>query len=459
MPITHTFVSAKVDGGDATLVRASNWNADHTITALVDADISATAEIAVSKLADGTARQLLQTDAAGTGVEWASNIDIPGTLDVTGAAVFDSLVTAGLAGVGLGVTQDAYVGGYLRVGSSVAPANTTAGDITGVRLTLGNSTFSSSTGRIGIFGLTNTDTAAGNSIMLFATQTIDPASNSSSAYRALNFLNTVTPATGITVNSVTGIFVNNQLESDALVTSIRGIGVEGLVLASVSAATTSATTVTGMSVLLVNRTGGTSTVTITTGIGFDFTPTNTASLVTATTIIGFRVLSGASNTYTTFLGIDIGSINRAATTNVGVRIAHPSLVIGIGNTTDSIGLAIPASAAAMSDQTATTTNAHGISIGIATYTSTTNTRTLTNAASLYIAGAPVASTNVTITNGPFSIWVDAGNVRFDGTILSNNGAQTICAANGNLASANGANFGPAAPASITVVNGIVTAVS
>ena len=59
---------------------------------LVNADISATAEIAVSKLADGTARQLLQTDAAGTGVEWASNIDVPGTLDVTSAATFDNNV-------------------------------------------------------------------------------------------------------------------------------------------------------------------------------------------------------------------------------------------------------------------------------------------------------------------------------------------------------------------------------
>ena len=60
---------------------------------IVNADIDAAAEIAVSKLADGTARQLLQTDAAGTGVEWASNIDIPGTLDVTGAATFDGSVT------------------------------------------------------------------------------------------------------------------------------------------------------------------------------------------------------------------------------------------------------------------------------------------------------------------------------------------------------------------------------
>jgi hypothetical protein len=51
---------------------------------IVDADINASAEIAVSKLGNGTARQLLQTDAAGTGVEWASNISIPGTLGVTG---------------------------------------------------------------------------------------------------------------------------------------------------------------------------------------------------------------------------------------------------------------------------------------------------------------------------------------------------------------------------------------
>jgi len=64
-----------------------------TAGVIVDGDISPTAEIAVSKLADGAPRQLLQTDAAGTGVEWADNIDVPGTLDVTGNAVFDSRVT------------------------------------------------------------------------------------------------------------------------------------------------------------------------------------------------------------------------------------------------------------------------------------------------------------------------------------------------------------------------------
>ena len=57
---------------------------------IVNADVATNAEIAVSKLADGSARQLLQTDAAGTGVEWTSNIDVPGTLDVTGASTLDS---------------------------------------------------------------------------------------------------------------------------------------------------------------------------------------------------------------------------------------------------------------------------------------------------------------------------------------------------------------------------------
>jgi len=67
---------------------------------IVNADISASAEIAVSKLADGAARQLLQTDAAGTGVEWTDNVGIPGTLDVTGATVLSGRVGIGTTDTG-----------------------------------------------------------------------------------------------------------------------------------------------------------------------------------------------------------------------------------------------------------------------------------------------------------------------------------------------------------------------
>jgi hypothetical protein len=60
---------------------------------IVNADISPTAEIAVSKLADGTARQLLQTSADGNEVEWASDIVVPGTFSAIGNAVFSGNAT------------------------------------------------------------------------------------------------------------------------------------------------------------------------------------------------------------------------------------------------------------------------------------------------------------------------------------------------------------------------------
>jgi hypothetical protein len=90
-PSSPTLNQTYTDSGKTWSWNGSGWQLV-TAGTVTNADISATAEIAVSKLADGSARQLLQTDAAGTGVEWTSNVDVPGTLDVTGAAVFDSTV-------------------------------------------------------------------------------------------------------------------------------------------------------------------------------------------------------------------------------------------------------------------------------------------------------------------------------------------------------------------------------
>ena len=69
---------------------------------IVNADIAAGAEIAVSKLADGSARQLLQTDAAGTGVEWTSDVSIPGVLAVTaGSAALPGIAVSGDTNTGI----------------------------------------------------------------------------------------------------------------------------------------------------------------------------------------------------------------------------------------------------------------------------------------------------------------------------------------------------------------------
>ena len=66
MPITHPFVSAKADGGDATLVRPSNWNADHTI-ADIDASVTDARTNTVNRPITGTA-QTTGTPAASIGV-------------------------------------------------------------------------------------------------------------------------------------------------------------------------------------------------------------------------------------------------------------------------------------------------------------------------------------------------------------------------------------------------------
>jgi len=92
----------------------------------------------------------------------------------------------------------------------------------------------------------------------------------------------------------------------------------------------------------------------------------------------------------------------------------------------------------MSASTITGNNASGtlaigaaVSLGVTTFANGTATLTFTDATSLYIAGIPVASTNVAITNTATALWVDAGNVRFDGDILLPTSGSVINFASGN----------------------------
>ena len=99
---------------------------------IVNADISASAEIDVSKLADGSSYQLIQTNAAGTGVEWTSSIDLPGTLDVTGVSTFDGNVTiAGtLTATGTSISLDSPIvtikDSNIQLGTVSTPTDITA---------------------------------------------------------------------------------------------------------------------------------------------------------------------------------------------------------------------------------------------------------------------------------------------------------------------------------------------
>ncbi|KKN31246.1 hypothetical protein LCGC14_0825900 [marine sediment metagenome] len=85
-----TGIATPLIGADAT---SKDYVDGLTVPVAAEGDIIiANATPAWIVLSVGAPRQLLQVNAGGTRPEWASNIDIPGTLDVTGAAVFDSTV-------------------------------------------------------------------------------------------------------------------------------------------------------------------------------------------------------------------------------------------------------------------------------------------------------------------------------------------------------------------------------
>lgn len=140
LPSGVTITSSGIAGGVATSdIAAGALPNNVTVSStnivdgsIVNADISGTAEIAVSKLADGTSYQLLQTNAAGNGVEWASNIDVPGTLNVTGIGTFDSNVSVAgnLAVTGSTISLNANIvtvkDNNIQLGVVSTPTDTTA---------------------------------------------------------------------------------------------------------------------------------------------------------------------------------------------------------------------------------------------------------------------------------------------------------------------------------------------
>ena len=142
LPAGITITSSGIDGGvSPSDIAAGALPNNVTVTStnivngsIVNSDISGSAEIQVGKLADGNSYQLLQTNAAGNDVEWSSNIDVPGTLDVTGISTFDSNVSVAgnLSVTGSTVSLDANIvtikDGNIQLGVVSTPTDTTAND-------------------------------------------------------------------------------------------------------------------------------------------------------------------------------------------------------------------------------------------------------------------------------------------------------------------------------------------
>ena len=223
-------------------------------------------------------------------------------------------------------TIDPRIAGYVHIGATTAPSNTTAGDISGIRLhvsaTASQAAFSASHGRFAFIGGTMTDTAAGATAFELHQPTITPASNSSSEFRALYFQQLVNPGTGITLSVIQGGYLETRFRQDGAVTETNALVPVAVIIDSASAATVGTiTTVRNIKPFLFVRPSGASTMTITTGIGIDFASTWIQSAgLTLTTGKMINISNPGAGTITTLHGIDIEKLTRA-TTNIEFRNA------------------------------------------------------------------------------------------------------------------------------------------
>jgi hypothetical protein len=156
-------------------------------------------------------------------------------------------------------------------------------------------------------------------------------------------------------------------------------------------------------------------------------PTNTSKILIATNgSTDVQLVSGINGTGTYLpLSFYNGGSQRMQLGTTGLLAIGTSLAPGaklhLGTdafsfapwTTSGVGLRIDASTFTSTSTLTGTVAIH--SIAAPTLAATTVTQTVTNAATLYIAAAPTAGTNVTITN-PYALYVAAGASYFAGTV-------------------------------------------
>lgn len=153
-------------------------------------------------------------------------------------------------------------------------------------------------------------------------------------------------------------------------------------------------------------------------VTYGFVGASTVSFSSTFAVTGLPQ-AGTNATLTNSSALIVGDLNGYASPAggaVGLAVVMPGITNGTGATSTLSGLAFLAVGSVnLSNQTATTTNVSMVNLQGITFVSTTNVRTVTNLSTLYIQSAPTASTNVTVTagGGPFSLFVDAGAIRFD----------------------------------------------
>ena len=245
-----------VDGSiDLQHLSANSVNSSKIVDgSIVNADINAAAEIAVSKLADGSARQVLQTATNGSDVEWTSNVDIPGTLDVTSTAQFDSNV--GVDGnfdvntnkfTVAAATGDTVIAGNLDVTGQFDVTGTS--NYTGQQTVPGGALVKNI--RVGLDGASEVSTSSGNLTLDSATGTvaIDDALTVAGSLTVTGTTNLANDSIGSAEIADESIIDGNISNSAAIAHTKLAGAAGGKVLLGNSSNVVTATTVSGLSLI------------------------------------------------------------------------------------------------------------------------------------------------------------------------------------------------------------------
>lgn len=383
-----------------------------------------------SSVTYGTKMYFGTTDVYATGSQARMMIDQLGNvgigtvspqnkLDIEGGAVIgatysgtNTAPTNGLlveGNVGIGTISPV---GKFSVTSGVSAASMTLGSTTGISQSLNLD----GTGWGMYFGL---DTATGNGWIQQGRTSASTAYNLLLQASGGNVgIGTVSPSYKLQVDTPTpGSDTYSIVSKDLTVNRQVGFywksgGLEGGVKGD------SQFNITAGGTIFINP-GGSTTITAgatTTGIGAVNTPVNTLDIFG-----GVAIGSYASG----YGGVAAAPTNGLIVAgNVGIGTISPDAKLEIaGNVTAAAwglnGIQLQGTAATYTDSSTaasgTATNAVFTSFGQPTLAASNLTVTTTNAATVYIAAAPAAGTNQTITNA-YALWVDAGTARFDGDV-------------------------------------------